>query len=630
MKSFFNNLKLSYKLLLPNALYLLVLGVVVFFTVNTHKVIGTASGKQAEITRLSDNYRSAVMDAKDYLSGQITHEELFARHGEFIGSLVETEYGANVNEINKLLGENEELFQKNSQLKEEIRQLATAAIQQSDQYIQQTVNRLADETIRNEVTPLERMVIQGAHENTANNLNLLIHLEQLNVGNATFENVKTTILGMTEQMMERVEADIENLAGTPFAEMPVQAKASITKAVANIHAIVQNVEAQKKTQKTTISLMLESIGAIGNNSIELNDSIFQDIESHMKELAWILIVVIVVAVSLSLFISRNISRILKETINGLSVGAEQVSSASGQVASASQELAAGSSEQAANIEETSASLEEMSAMTKQNAANASEAKVMMGDARQVVEKVGVHMGDMAKAVEGISQTSQETGKIIKTIDEIAFQTNLLALNAAVEAARAGEAGAGFAVVADEVRNLAMRAAEAAKNTANLIESTISAVNRGSDFTQKTINAFEENTRIAGNVGQLIDEMALATNEQVSGIDQINQAICEINTVIQQNAGNSEEFAAAAQEMSAQAVQMKTFVSELTTLVNGNGNNNGNGNGNGHRMLDNKKKRSNLPPVAEKKAKSITMSLKGSEEVNPKVLIPLEGGEFADF
>ena len=187
-------------------------------------------------------------------------------------------------------------------------------------------------------------------------------------------------------------------------------------------------------------------------------------------------------------LGRGITKPLKRVIQGLTESSTQVASASSQVSSASQSLAEGSSEQAASIEETSSSLEEMSSMTQQNAANANEAKNKMAEARQIVDKVNKHMGEMAEAIHGITKSSEETGKIIKTIDEIAFQTNLLALNAAVEAARAGEAGAGFAVVADEVRNLAMRAADAARNTSDLIENTIKAVKNGNEITENIINA----------------------------------------------------------------------------------------------------------------------------------------------
>ncbi len=169
--------------------------------------------------------------------------------------------------------------------------------------------------------------------------------------------------------------------------------------------------------------------------------------------------------------------------------------ASGQVSSASQQLAAGSSEQAASIEETSSSLEEMSSMTSQNADNAGCADNLMKEVNQVVGQANASMTELTTSMAHISQASEETSKIIKTIDEIAFQTNLLALNAAVEAARAGEAGAGFAVVADEVRNLAMRAADAAKNTADLIEGTVKKVSDGSDLVTKTNDAF---TLVAGS------------------------------------------------------------------------------------------------------------------------------------
>jgi methyl-accepting chemotaxis protein len=228
-------------------------------------------------------------------------------------------------------------------------------------------------------------------------------------------------------------------------------------------------------------------------------------------------IAIFAGILLAFFIARSITRPINRVIEGLNEGADQVASASGQVSSSSQALAEGSSEQAASIEETSSSLEEMASMTKQNADNAHQAQTLIKEANQVVGKANDSMTELTTSMEEISKASEETSKIIKTIDEIAFQTNLLALNAAVEAARAGEAGAGFAVVADEVRNLAMRAADAAKNTADLIEGTVKKVNEGGELVATTNEAFTEVAESSAKVGELVGEIAAASNEQADGI-----------------------------------------------------------------------------------------------------------------
>ena len=192
----------------------------------------------------------------------------------------------------------------------------------------------------------------------------------------------------------------------------------------------------------------------------------------------------------------------------------------------------------------------------------------MSSASDLMNNVNQHMTGMVGAIEEIIRTSEETGKIIKTIDEIAFQTNLLALNAAVEAARAGEAGAGFAVVADEVRNLAMRAADAAKNTSQLIANTIKAVQNGNGLTQATQEAFKENMTISLKVAELVDEIASASGEQADGIEQINRAVAEMDKVVQQTAANAEESEGASEQMSAQSTKMQRIVHDLEQIVNG--------------------------------------------------------------
>ncbi|MGA3118669.1 MAG: methyl-accepting chemotaxis protein [Syntrophobacteraceae bacterium] len=267
-------------------------------------------------------------------------------------------------------------------------------------------------------------------------------------------------------------------------------------------------------------------------------------------------------------IVRAISRSLRSVVKGLTESTEQLASASGQVASASQQLSEGSSEQAASLEVTSSSLEEMSAMTRQNAENASQANQLMSATKETVAQASQSMEMLTTSMGQISKASEETSKIIKTIDEIAFQTNLLALNAAVEAARAGEAGAGFAVVADEVRNLAMRAAEAARNTANLIEGTVKKIKEGSDLMERTDKEFQEVAQRVGKASELVGEISAASHEQSQGIEKVNKAVGEMDKVVKQNAANAEESASASEEMDAQAYQMKEYVGELKTQVDG--------------------------------------------------------------
>lgn len=283
------------------------------------------------------------------------------------------------------------------------------------------------------------------------------------------------------------------------------------------------------------------------------------------------IIIISCVILMSIIMIRTLSGTLRRVIEGLSSGANQVASASSQVSAASQSLAEGSSEQAASIEETSSSLEEMSSMTKQNADNANQADCLMKDAGKVVAAANDSMTELTNSMAEISKASEETSKIIKTIDEIAFQTNLLALNAAVEAARAGEAGAGFAVVADEVRNLALRAANAAKSTAELIEGTVKKTKNGTDLVARTNNAFSEVSKSASIVGALVGEIAAASAEQAEGIEQINKAVVEMDKVTQQNAANAEESASASEEMNAQAGEMTRFVGELVAMVGRAGN-----------------------------------------------------------
>lgn len=266
------------------------------------------------------------------------------------------------------------------------------------------------------------------------------------------------------------------------------------------------------------------------------------------------------------FVVRRSTNPLYQAVSEIDHSSKSVAFGAGQISSTSQSLADGTSAQAAALEETSSSLEEMSSITKQNADNTSAVESLIRTANQGVSQANQSMIEVISAMKEISQASQETSKIIKTIDEIAFQTNLLALNAAVEAARAGEAGAGFAVVADEVRNLAMRAAEAAKNTAQLIEGTVSKVNEGSGLVDKTHNAFSIVADNVSKVNSIIGGIATSSKQQAQGIEQINKAVTLMDASVQSAAANAEESAALSEEMRSQADTLELVVSRLEQVI----------------------------------------------------------------
>ncbi len=275
-----------------------------------------------------------------------------------------------------------------------------------------------------------------------------------------------------------------------------------------------------------------------------------------------------IALAFGILLSASISRALNRIIEGLSAGSEQVTAASQQVSGASQSLAQGANEQASGLEETSASLEEIASMTRQNAENATKADALMKEAKTTVGGGVGSMKRMSEAIEKIKTSATDTAKIIKTIDEIAFQTNLLALNAAVEAARAGEAGKGFAVVAEEVRNLARRSAEAARNTADLIEGAQKNAEAGVAVNNEVAKALTAIQESAGKVAILVSEIAAASKDQAKGVEQVNTAVAEMDKVVQQNAANSEESASASEELSSQAMELNVMVEQLMTLVGG--------------------------------------------------------------
>lgn len=360
----------------------------------------------------------------------------------------------------------------------------------------------------------------------------------------------------------------------------------------NISKYKELQSAYKKIQDTIISLAMAGKNAQAVAYFNANTNILRNIEDAVmgfsdykvkvsketyeqaeqdSKISNLLLLLIcgasfVLLLVLGTMVSNMITKPIKQAIEGLTVGSEELASASAQVAAASQSLAESTSEQAASVQETSSTLEETSSMVHQNRENTQQAATLAKQANQFAEKSNDEMAKMSSSMTELKSSSNEIAKIIKVIDEIAFQTNILSLNAAVEAARAGDAGKGFAVVAEEVRNLAQRSAQAAKDTAVIIESNIDLSDTSVSIANTVKDSVEAIGEQARKVSDLLDEISVATNEQAMGVEQINKAVSQMEMALSSNATTADESASASRSLSDQAVNVKDIVDSLAILV----------------------------------------------------------------
>ncbi len=364
-----------------------------------------------------------------------------------------------------------------------------------------------------------------------------------------------------KEAVQEIQNDLNVMQSAHQAIMRALQSGDMTAAVAVLDNTV------KPTEKHMDAGCLQVLKAQTENLASDGEGATTAAESSMWIAALLLVLSIVVGIVV-VFVIRQINTVLRNSVEELSESAVQIASAAGQVAASSQSLAQGASEQTATIEETSSASAEINSMARQTTENSRNSAEAVARAQEGFEKTNQSLAEMVSAMDGINTSSQKISKIIKVIDEIAFQTNILALNAAVEAARAGEAGMGFAVVADEVRNLAQRCAQAAKDTADLIEESIQRSDGGRVKVDQVAVAIGAITAESAKIKILTDEINQGSVEQSTGIEQIGRAITQMEQVTQSSAANAEESAAAAEELSAQAEHMKDVVGALRAMVDG--------------------------------------------------------------
>lgn len=383
---------------------------------------------------------------------------------------------------------------------------------------------------------------------------VLIHTPQsLYMGNTNFSIIITFVIAILALIVASLVArKISNNIANPIIKCSERLKllaegdlkTEVPKSDSNdeLGLLLQSTEITVDGLNKIINDVSYHLGAIANG--DFTTTVFEDYKGDFNPIA------------LSL---KSIIEALNKFMEQVDESAEQVSSGSEQVASGAQALSQGATEQASSIEELAATINEITEQINHSALNAENAKRVSHEGLIEVENGSQQIETMMKAMGEINETSLQIGKIIKTIEDIAFQTNILALNAAVEAARAGSAGKGFAVVADEVRNLASKSAEAAKNTTELIESSLRAVDNGVKIASDTEHSLKLIVEKTNMTASIIEEIADTSKQQAIGASQVSLGIEQISSVVQTNSATAEESAAASEELSGQSEILKDLV-----------------------------------------------------------------------
>ena len=639
-------MKLIYKFSLPSLIQaVLIMILLLYMAVAGNTLIDNLKDETNRINQFSEQLNNIINQTDKYFLEKIS-QQAFSSLVQSTLKELQTRKMSDTQAFVTGLTEVDESIQQADKLRKEnilhigkILGLTEQSIGQSNGYIKLTVEKLANPAKKDQVSTLERLVIQGANNNTTANMKIQVLIYQM----LKDYNKKSDLLGFIINVLENVEKDVIALKSTPFAGMPVAAREANLETKRLVNLYIRNIESISKIENgihVRSAELQKSLGEIKMASMEYT---FSEIMDLGVLLAVFLIILSLLLIAVGFFITRivtlpmlglkimvttvvengdfstrlsntrtdeigetvnafntlmetlytsigdvnqvmesvddgdftqqvtrehkgDLNRLknsinssiesLSNTINSVVRASSQVNTGTTELSSSAQALASGTTEQAASLEEISSSMDEVGSRAKTNNENANQAAQLSSQTLEIVHRGNKQMEEMLSSMDEINSSSSNISKIIKVIDEIAFQTNLLALNAAVEAARAGKYGKGFAVVAEEVRNLAARSAEAAKNTTELIESSVKEVDSGVSNAGKTAEILNEINESISKVNDLVGEIAASSQEQTTGTDEINKALAQVNSVVQQNSSISEQAASASEELRGQALDLQ--------------------------------------------------------------------------
>ena len=596
--NWFSGLKLGLKLQITTLLLAIALSIFGFFYLNIQSQIAFQNNQISEIQKQSASTTEYLTTVLGFLGEVINIDSLVTARKKFeekVNALAIEETKRIENNVSK----GDILIKRYNELFSEVEKLTESSITASNKFINEMSVRLADAATEKEVTKLERLVIAGASLNSNSNHIIQKKFLEIKLGRGKPDQ----LIELLDQSIKNAEKDVENLKGTPFENLVVQARQNNLRIkeigleyISNI-ALLQKLRSE--TESTRLAVTETLLQRAGDSIKTAFSSISSSLTLQLLILGSLILLVALIQAGLARSIGQSMT-ILTEQIEQMAKGkivriAEEkllkredeigkatsaldtfvnmfggviatvqtttgtVNSAAAEIARGSGDLAQRTEEQASVLEETASSMEELTGTVKQSAENAGQANRLAGAARAQAEQGGQVVEQAVAAMGAIHQSSKKIADIIGVIDEIAFQTNLLALNAAVEAARAGEQGRGFAVVAGEVRKLAQRSADAAKEIKALITDSVAKVEGGGQLVERSGQTLQEIVVSVKKVSDIVAEMAAASREQASGIEQVNRAILQMDQTTQQNAALVEQTAAASHAMGEQAQHLQQLM-----------------------------------------------------------------------